>query len=73
MLPGGKMEGWSLILLILLIALLGFALLMATVVLVIRFSQKWIDEYQARQGKEHGGSSAADLYMESLRKREQRE
>lgn len=63
------MGGWSLILLVLLIALLGFALLMAAVVLVIRFSQRWIDEYQARQGKEHGGPSAADLYMESLKKK----
>ena len=64
-----KMGGWSLMLLILLIALLGFALLIAAVVLVLRFSQRWIDEYYARQEKGPAGPSAAELYMESLREK----
>jgi len=64
------MGGWSLILLILVIALLGFALLIAAVVLVLRFSQRWIDEYYARQGEGRGGPSAAEVYMDSLKKRQ---
>ena len=62
------MGGWLLIVEILVIALLGFAMLIAAVALVIRLSQRWIDEYQAKQGRRHGGPSAADLYSESLRK-----
>jgi len=66
------MGGWSLILLIPLIALLGFVLLIAAVVLVFRFSQRWIDEYYARKGEGPAGPSAAELYMDSLRRKNKR-
>ena len=63
------MGGWSLILMIILITLLGFALLIAAVVVVLHFSQRWIDEYYARKGEGHAGPSAAELYMDDLKKR----
>jgi len=63
------MGGWSLVLLILVMALLGFALLIAAVVLVLRFSQRWIDQYYARKGEGRRGPSAGQLYMDSLREK----
>ncbi len=63
------MGGWSLILLIIGLTLLGFALLMGVLILVLRFSQRWIDEYYAKKGKGAAGPSAAELYMESLREK----
>lgn len=61
------MGGWSLILMIIGLTLLGFALLMGVLILVLRFSQRWIDEYYAKKGVT--GPSAAELYMESLREK----
>jgi len=65
------MGGWSLILLIIGLTLLGFALLMGVLILVLRFSQRWIDEYYAKKGKGVTGPSAAELYMESLREKKE--
>ncbi|MEA3346387.1 MAG: hypothetical protein U9Q78_09155 [Chloroflexota bacterium] len=63
------MEGWSLIIAIIGLALLGFVLLIGALILVLRFSQRWIDEYYAKKGKGRTGPSAAELYRESLKEK----
>lgn len=55
------------LLVITIITLLGFGLLVVALVLIVCFSQRWIDEYQARRGRGRGGPSAAELYMDSVR------
>ena len=59
------MGGWALILVIIVVAIVPFAVIMGLVLLVMRLTQGWVDQHQAKRREEQAGPSAADLYMYS--------